>query len=136
MIANASREDVIWLAGLAEGEATFDLQARKYPRFRVAMTDRDVVGRVATLVGCSIRVTLQPAPNKPTWHAEIQGPGAVAVMEALLPHMGARRSSKIAEILSRHYLADGDRARAYGKPLGRPPGLLSPTDLACPDHAA
>ena len=129
MIKNASREDVIWLSGLAEGEAAFDMQAGKYPRVRIAMCDRDVVGRAATLMGSTIRMTLQPAPNKPSWHAEIQGEKAVAVMEALLPHMGARRSAKIAEILSRYYLKGDARARAYGKPLGRPPGLLSPDDI-------
>lgn len=127
MIADADRDDVIWLAGLLEGEGTFDLHRGRYPRVRVGMTDRDVVGRAATLFGSSIRLTLKTAPHKPTWHAEIQGEKAAQVMRAVLPFMGARRSAKIAEILSTIALRPGDPAQAYGRPLTRPPGLLSPS---------
>lgn len=93
------RYDVVWLAGLLEGEGTFDLHRGKYPRVRVAMTDRDVVGRAATLLGARVRLSLKPAPYKASWHAEISGEKASEVMRAVLPHMGARRSAKIAEIL-------------------------------------
>lgn len=94
-----NREDCIWLAGLLEGEGTFDLHRGKYPRVRLAMTDRDVVGRAATLMGCRVRLSLKPAPFSATFHAEIQGEKATQVMAAVLAHMGARRSSKIANIL-------------------------------------
>ncbi len=129
MIADADRDDVIWLAGLLEGEGTFDLQRGKYPRVRVSMTDRDVVGRAATLFGSSIRLTLRTAPHRPMWHAEVQGPKAVSVMRAVLPFMGARRSARIAEILSAHGLATHGPGygQAYGFSLTRPPGLLSPS---------
>jgi hypothetical protein len=129
VIADADRDDVVWLAGLLEGEGTFDLHRGKYPRVRVAMTDRDVVGRAATLFGSSIRLTLRTAPHRPMWHAEIQGQKAVLVMRAVLPFMGARRSAKIAEILSAHGLsANGPGyGQAYGFALNRPPGLLSPS---------
>lgn len=95
----ADREDVIWLAGLLEGEGTFDLHRKKYARVRVAMTDRDVVGRAATLIGSRVRLSLKPAPYQATWHAEVSGTKAVEVMSAVLPFMGSRRSGKIASIL-------------------------------------
>ena len=124
-----SKEDLIWLAGLCEGEATFDAQRGRYPRIRVAMTDRDVVGRIATLLGVSIRLTLKPAPNKPVWTAELQGERAAVIMRALLPHMGARRSGKIAEILavSEAYRDPNWRGGAIGLDLTRPPGIMPRT---------
>lgn len=130
MIAAADRDDVIWLSGILEGEGCFDLQARRYPRVRLSMTDRDVVGRVATLFGSTIRLTLKGGA-KPTWHAERQGPAAVEIMRAVLPYMGSRRSQKIAEILSHVAWASGEMTapKAYGYPLTRPPGLLSPKEV-------
>lgn len=94
-----SREDVVWLAGLLEGEGTFDLHRGKYPRVRVGMTDRDVVGRAATLLGANVRLSMKPMPYQATWHAEVSGEKAVEVMLAVLPFMGARRSGKIAAVL-------------------------------------
>lgn len=118
MIAEATREDTIWLAGLLEGEGAFDLQRGRYPRVRVAMTDRDVIGRAATLFGVSVRLSLKPPPQQAMWHAEVQGPKAEAIMRAILPHMGARRSARIATILG-HAPATSKVTVA----ISRPPGL-------------
>jgi hypothetical protein len=112
-----NRDDVIWLAGLCEGEATFDLHRGKYPRVRVGMTDRDVIGRAATLIGSRVNLRLHPAPNQATWHAEVSGAKAIEVMNAILPHMGSRRSGTIATVL-------GQSGKATLKPKPtRPPGL-------------
>jgi hypothetical protein len=118
MIEQASRDDVIWLAGLAEGEACFDLHRGRYPRVRVGMVDRDVVGRAATLMGVSVRMAFKQAPHKAMFHAEATGEKAEAVMRAILPHMGARRSAHIATVL-------GHAAKTTKAPvvLSRPPGL-------------
>ncbi|GAA2843957.1 hypothetical protein Acy02nite_68590 [Actinoplanes cyaneus] len=118
MIGTADRDDVIWLAGLLEGEGTFDLHRERYPRVRLEMCDRDVVGRAATLMGVGVRVTLRRAPAQATFHAEAQGPKAEAVMRAILPHMGARRSARIAAVLGRSPNTDKTPPR-----LSRPPGL-------------
>lgn len=119
-----SRDDVIWLAGLLEGEGAFDLHRGKYPRVRLAMTDRDVVGRAATLMGCSIRLSLRPAPYQPIWHAEVSGQKAVTVMRAILPFMGARRSGRIASVLGHASKAVAhSRGMASGLSITRPPGL-------------
>lgn len=124
-----SRDDVIWLAGLAEGEACIDLHRGKYPRFRVAMTDRDVVGRVATLIGSRVRLSMKPAPYAATWHAEVQGEKAAAVLLAILPHMGSRRSGKIAAVLGQAELGSTQTPKRPtvkslpGPAMVRPPAL-------------
>lgn len=123
------REDVIWLAGLLEGEGTFDLHRGKYARVRVAMTDRDVVGRAATLLGARVRLSLKPAPYQATWHAEVSGEKAVEVMQAVLPFMGSRRSGKIASILGAAALGQTVTPRREtvtskpGPQMVRPPAL-------------
>lgn len=112
--------DVIWLAGLLEGEGTFDMHRGKYPRVRVGMTDRDVVGRAATLMGSNVTLRLHDRPAKATWHAEVSGVKAVQVMEAILPTMGARRSGVIATVL-------GQSGKSITRPKPtRPPGLPLP----------
>lgn len=95
------RDDLLWLAGLIEGEGCLDLQRDTYPRIRVAMTDRDTVERVAHLIGSTVRVTFSRV-NQPIWSAEKQGPRAAEIMELILPYMGARRSQQIATVLGRH----------------------------------
>lgn len=123
----SSDRDLFWLAGILEGEGTFDLHRGRYPRVRVGMTDRDVVGRAATLMGANVRLALREAPNQPTWHAEVSGPKAVLIMEALLPHMGSRRSGKIAEILAAYRFArekDPFRTSIPGPATSQPPGIV------------
>lgn len=116
-----TRDDVIWLAGLLEGEGSFDLHRARYPRVRLAMSDRDVVGRAATLMDCSIRLGLREAPHASMWHAEISGPKAEAIMRAILPHMGARRSGRIAQILGHAPKTDKTPPK-----ISRPPALPRP----------
>lgn|SRR5690606_7769933 len=125
-----NERDLIWLAGLCEGEATFDLHRGKYPRVRLAMTDRDVIGRAALLLGASIRVTFRPAPNKATWHTELSGTRAAEIMRQLLPHMGARRSAKIAEILGHWELSGKSVSGVPGPRLSRPPAVAKIAPLA------
>ena len=124
MTVNMSRDDLVWLAGLFEGEAAFDLHKGKYPRIRLGMTDRDVVGRAATLMGANVRLSLKPAPVKAMWHAEVSGAKALDLMLALLPLMGARRSGKIAEVIG-HATLDPvtQRNGAPGPVITRPPAL-------------
>lgn len=114
----ADREDLLWLTGILEGEGCFDAHRGRYPRIRLEMVDRDVVGRAATLMGANVRLTLHPAPRKATWHAEIQGERAAELMRQVLPLMGARRSAKIAEVLGH-----SAGARTPGPRIERPPGL-------------
>lgn len=115
--------ELYWAAALFEGEGCCDLASGKYPRIRLEMSDRDVVGRFASLIGVDVRLSLQKR-SKPMFHAECSGPRAVAVMEQLLPIMGARRSAKMASILSTYYLRDSVRSRMPGPALSQPPAIL------------
>lgn len=95
-----THDDLVWLAGLLEGEGTFDAHRGRYPRIRVGMTDRDVVSRAASLMGATVRLSLRQAPASPVWHAELSGARAEAIMAEVLPYMGTRRSQRIAETLA------------------------------------
>src|SRR5439155_41834 len=95
-----TRDDLIWLAGLLEGEGAFDVSKGAYPRVRVGMTDRDTIERAAALMGATPRLSLHPAPASPTWHSEVSGTRASTLMRALLPFMGTRRSQQIATALA------------------------------------
>lgn len=127
MTYDIAQEDLLWLVGIMEGEGCFDAQRGKYPRVRLAMVDRDVVGRAATLMGTRVRLSLQAPPKRSTWHAEIQGARAAELMWVLLPHMGARRSAKIAEILGHTSLTTGQKP---GPRIARPPGLPLPENVS------
>lgn len=123
------RDDLIWLAGLLEGEGTFDLHRGRYARIRIGMADRDVVGRAAHLMGASIRMSVSTIGRKPMFHSEISGSRAEDIMRALLPYMGARRSAKIGEILGKRAWLEGKARIAQtvpGPSLTRPPGFAEP----------
>lgn len=105
------RDDLIWLAGLLEGEGAFDVSHGKYPRVRVGMTDRDTIERAARLMGATPRLSLHPAPVAPTWHSEVSGVRAGELMRELLPFMGTRRSQQIAKALSAESFRSADEGR-------------------------
>ena len=93
------RDDLMWLAGLLEGEGYFGIKG-KNPRLSIECTDRDVAGRAAMLMGGKLRARLpRNERSAATYICEVTGDKAVGTMQALLPHMGARRSSRIMEIL-------------------------------------
>lgn len=131
MTIHGSRDDVLWLAGLLEGEGTFDSHRGKYPRIRLAMTDRDIVGRAASLMDTKIRLSLHTAPAKPTWHAEVSGDRAAQIMGEILPFMGSRRSGKIAEVLATHHFRQ-KAAIAAGKGSTPGPRVSRPLGVAKP----
>lgn len=123
---HGDHDDLVWLAGLLEGEGTFDLHKERYPRIRVAMSDRDVVGRAASLMGASIRMSIG-THHKTMYHSEITGARASEIMLELLPYMGARRSSKIGEVLGGAVAATGTAPHHFpGPALIRPPGFHEP----------
>lgn len=128
---HGDRDDLIWLAGLLEGEGTFDAHRGRYPRVRLAMTDRDVVGRAASLMDTTIRLSLHEAPSSPTWHAELSGARAEEIMREVLPFMGTRRSQRIAEVLAASaYYRGHNRKSLPGPPVARPAGIAKPSTAA------
>jgi len=125
---HGDRDDLLWLSGLLEGEGSFDLHRGKYPRIRLGMTDRDIVGRAASLMDATIRLSLHAPPEKATWHTEISGARAAEIMRAILPFMGARRSQRIADVLGAYALGTNAvrGASAPGPKLARPLGVAKP----------
>lgn len=96
--------ELYWLAGLLEGEGSFQQgppSAPKSPRIVLQMTDEDVVARAAKLLG----VACVPYPArqvnwKPTFVCRLTGNRAVIVMQQLHPIMGTRRQQQIDKALS------------------------------------
>jgi hypothetical protein len=97
-IANecGSRCDLIWLAGLLEGEGTFGLNGRPpcaYPVISVEMCAEDVVRRAARILG--VTSVYRREPDEPAWSAtftaKIAGHDAAGWMRELRPYMGLRR---------------------------------------------
>ena len=85
--------DIIWLAGLLEGEGCFGLQQRKYPRITLGMTDEDIVIRAATLM--KSRVTR--CGNM--YRTYLDGAYAVGWMMTLYTLLGIRRRKAIVDVI-------------------------------------
>lgn len=72
------------------------------PYITVQMTDRDVVERVAWVLGGKVRGPYQPKRegSKPTWVCSISSNRAVSWMLTLYSLMGERRRAQIADVVS------------------------------------
>lgn len=88
-----------WLAGILEGEGSFLCGPPSRPTMssiRLLMTDKDIVDRVAALLGVK---TLENGRRHPNWKipytATLKGSRAVELMKKLKPIMGARRQGQI-----------------------------------------
>lgn len=100
--------ETAWLAGILEGEGSFfELKRpkkRTLARVSMAMTDHDIVERVAevTGVGTVKHVPRRSRPDrKPIWHWVVQrNNDAVDVMKAVRPWMGERRTERIDGVLA------------------------------------
>lgn len=105
--ADIPREDAIYLAALLEGEGCFDA-VNGNPRIRVKMTDHDVILRAADIMDASTygeidhRKTVTGGQRSPLLIAQVSGEKAIAIMRAVLPWMGSRRSAKITELIIEH----------------------------------
>ncbi len=95
---------VPWVAGIIEGEGSIMALAMSggvYPRVSVQMTDRDVLDRlqVSTTMGHVSGPALR-GESKPIWTWQVTRQFDVeALLEAIRPWMGVRRTSKIDEVL-------------------------------------
>ena len=98
-------DDLHWLAGLLEGEGTFLAGPPSQPRtpaLVVHMADRDVVERVARLLGTTVQPVAPQQAHRPTYVARLRGRRAVAWMRLLPTLMAARRRAQIARALASH----------------------------------
>ena len=87
------RDDIIWLAGLLEGEGWFGLSDGKYPVIGLKMCDEDIVVRVSDM--WNVRVN----HHRNYWMANIYGTNAIEWMITLYLLLGSRRRKVIAEII-------------------------------------
>lgn len=109
--------EVAWVAGLLEGEGSFTFgppSGRINPgcrqlRITCSMTDLDTIEKLHNVTGIGNfnperRKYDKRRPHaKPAWvWSATRRPDVVYVLNAILPHMGERRSARIQELLDHH----------------------------------
>jgi hypothetical protein len=99
-----SHDDLCWLAGLLEGEGSFfkgPPSEPNVPRIQLAMTDEDVVARVARLFGGNGHYSekydsrRQRRGWRRVYQTRLKGSRAVDLMLELKPLMSTRRREQI-----------------------------------------
>src|SRR3972149_6794270 len=92
-----SSQDIAYLAGLLEGEGTFD-NTKSQPRIRVGSLDQDVIERATKLLnGCP---SISRTPKGKTFYiTTVCGQKAAAWMMTLYIFLGKRRKSKVHDVL-------------------------------------
>ncbi|KKK76143.1 hypothetical protein LCGC14_2866650 [marine sediment metagenome] len=97
-----TRENIIWLAGLLEGEGCFSNRVGKHRRIMicVAMTDKDVIADIADLTQVSIHGPYRRNTRyKVQWGVSLHGGKAAGFMMMVYPFMHARRKQQINHVL-------------------------------------
>ena len=88
-------KDIYWVAGILEGEGSFGFY-RGSPCIQVQMTDKDVIERVASILGLNMRSPwVRKDGHKPVWSCVASGKKAAQWMMTLLPILGERRREKV-----------------------------------------
>lgn len=101
------KEELIWLAGLLEGEGCFGIGKDRNgiirkPSITLSMTDKDVVTKVANMFDKNVYIIKyhkQRFGRKLQYRVKLNDTLAINVMKLLLPYMGKRRSRKIKQII-------------------------------------
>jgi hypothetical protein len=98
-----STKDIIWLAGLLEGEAYFGLK-RGYPEIILSMADKDIIERAALLFGSNLQNPILRSKKNPkwkdAWRTSVNGRNATAWMMMIYSLMGQRRREKIKSVIA------------------------------------
>lgn len=97
-----SDNDLLWLAGLLEGEGWFCKanKKRNCPSMGVEMTDLDIIERVSKLFNRKIyKIKGQKEHYKDTYLVKLSGSHAVELMKRLKSLMGFRRQKQIQEAI-------------------------------------
>ena len=87
------RDDIIWLAGLLEGEGCFHLIKGKYPIITVNMTAEDTINKVSDMWDRRV------IHRGNIWITQVCGAHAVAWMMTLFPFLGRCRKDTIISII-------------------------------------
>ncbi len=107
--SNPTSLEIAWAAGLFEGEGCWNVYTRKSGKLqvqaRLTMTDRDVVERFASIIGCgSTRASHTPSArargDKPLteWYV-YEAERVREVIRLFLPYLGDRRRARAEEVL-------------------------------------
>lgn len=121
---HTKRDDLIWLAGILEGEGSFDVQRNKqksgnvlqYARLQCRMTDEDVMQRVARILDRPLNGPYLPKnpKHKPFWNVKWTAARGLFFdwLRALQPLMGRRRQSEIATLFCLERSTSGKESHA------------------------
>lgn len=108
--------DLYWLAGLLEGEGSFQIRRGNAIVVSLGMTDEDIIQRAAQYFGKPIYKEERPAGYKTVYRTQCYGQHAMALMMTVYPLMGKRRQKQIKNVLLQAY---GRPGRARGERNGR-----------------
>jgi CMP-N-acetylneuraminic acid synthetase len=103
-----TNEELCWLAGWLEGEGSFASGTSNLTRCQVrgVSTDKDVIEKVAALMGCTSfkqnRRTQDKAHWKDTYRAILCGQKAFDLMARLYPLMCERRQQQIKKAMDNY----------------------------------
>lgn len=99
-LASVTQVEWAWIAGVLEGEGCFG-NYNGSVGFALAMTDKDIVERVASVVqtDCKIGERKRRTNRKTCYTLQVAGNRAKVILGYILPFMGNRRSNRIKELL-------------------------------------
>lgn len=111
-----SDAEIAWFAGIFEGEGTFEMSKRSTVRMAIAMSDLDVIQRLASVFPCrpiASRDSDKRFPDAKPMHLWRVGESeqVALVIHAILPWLGERRTARAREVLE-HI----ERRQASGEP--------------------
>lgn len=100
-------KDIVWLAGLIEGEGCFQSSrtgnhaTSRTPTIDIQMTDKDVIEHAASILGANPRKPYRhkQGNHKLVYSVVVCGTRAISWMMTLYTLMGERRQAKIKEII-------------------------------------
>lgn len=94
---------VAWAAGIIEGEGCFTLHTNNI-YLEIDMCDKDVIDRLKDIFPTgTVRGPYfhkKRPNNKPRWRFDAFGTRCLPIIEAILPLLGERRTTKVKEILA------------------------------------
>lgn len=97
-----------WLIGILEGEGSFVWHQTKRdkgrPRIQIQMTDKDVMEKVAKLLGTHMTGPYGPYTTQklPAYYVHCSGVKAYENMKTILPFMGKRRTEQIKPLMEKY----------------------------------
>jgi hypothetical protein len=105
--------EIAWLAGIIEGEGSFDFQEGGSPKIKVKMTDEDVIKHISSIWKRPYykEDNSHLINHKDGYHVSILGQAAIEWMFTIYTLMKSRRKAKILEIINKWKVTDTVRSR-------------------------